>query len=152
MIISTISVMAISVSLLVSTVTVANSILLEQYVYAIDNCDPTSTCTNTQTGTGNNQENNCIKSSTCSNAATGNENKQNNRCESVRPRGQIGCINIGEGDGNTQKNDCNSVGEFCRNFAIANDNTQTTRCKSVNLPASIFQMAMTILKTTIVTQ
>ena len=69
MIISTISVMAISVSLLVSTVTVANSMLLEQYVYAIDNCDPTSTCTNTQAGTGNSQENNCIKSSTCSNAS-----------------------------------------------------------------------------------
>ena len=123
----------------ISSVALANSMTFEQSVYAADNCDATSTCTNNQAGTGNSQENNCINSSTCANEATGNRNTQSNRCDSVRTQGQVGCINIAEGDRNIQSNACNSVGEFCRTFAIGNDNTQTSRCESVE--ASCFNFA-----------
>ena len=144
--------MAISVSLLVSTVTVANSMLLEQYVYAIDNCDPTSTCTNTQAGTGNSQENNCIKSSTCSNAATGNENKQNNSCESVVLEARLDAsilqkvIEIFRATLVSRLE--NSVGLL----QLATTIPRQVFANQLMLPASILQMATTILKTTIVTQ
>ena len=84
--------------------------------------------------------------------ATGNENKQNNSCESVRTRGQIGCINIAEGDRNIQSNACNSVGDSVGLLQLATTIPRQVFANQLMLPASILQMATTILKTTIVTQ
>jgi hypothetical protein len=72
-IISTVFVLAIVASLFISTLALANSIIFEQSVYAVDNCDATSTCTNTQTGIDNSQFNECTNLSTCLNDATGNK-------------------------------------------------------------------------------
>jgi len=51
-------------------------------VYAADNCDGTSTCTNDPgLGNDNSQTNNCIDSSSCQNfVVTGDTNTQQNDC------------------------------------------------------------------------
>jgi len=82
-------------------------------VYAIDNCDATSTCTNLETGTGNTQTNNCTDFSTCQNEAIGDENAQTNNCDSS-PGGEFlfGCLNSAIGDRNNQRSACANVGGF----------------------------------------
>ena len=152
MIISTISVMAISVSLLVSTVTVANSMLLEQYVYAIDNCDPTSTCTNTQL------EPVIVRKIIAL-----------NRLPVAMPQlaMKINRTTVASQFVLEARLDASILEKvmeiFKKTIVIRLENSVGTlpllmtirRQPGVNqlvLPASIFQMAMTILKTTIVTQ
>ena len=85
MIFSTVSVLAIMASLLVSTVAIANSMMFEQSVYAVDNCDATSTCYNDPgTGTGNTQINDCANFSDCANLIfdDSGRNTQTNDCTS----------------------------------------------------------------------
>jgi hypothetical protein len=86
--------------------------MFEQFAYAVDNCDSTSTCENFQTGLGNSQENNCTHSSTCKNYATGDRNTQFNRCESS-PGVQLtfGCVNGAIGNDNSQKVTCNEISD-----------------------------------------
>ena len=128
MLISAVSVSAIMATLVMSTIALASSmIMFEQSVYAVDNCDATSTCTNFQSQPGNRQTNNCKNSSNCGNIANGNDNTQTNRCDSVPQR----CSNFLIGEGNSQSNNCNSVAGFgCFTFADGNDNTLTNRCGS----------------------
>jgi hypothetical protein len=76
-------------------------------VYAVDNCDAISTCTNVPgTGTGNTQTNYCTDFSDCRNEITGNDNIQKNECNSVP---SPGCFNVATGDGNKQSNNCDTV-------------------------------------------
>lgn len=136
-IISSIFVLLVMASLLISTLTVANSIMFQQSVHAADNCDATSTCQNTQTGTGNNQENNCTDSSTCKNDATGDRNTQLNRCESS-PGVELtfGCFNGAIGNDNAQKITCNEIEDTvlgCFNAVGGNGNTQNLNCANVEL-------------------
>ena len=77
--ISTISVMAITASLVISTVALANSMIFEQSVYGVDNCDPISTC-NSVGSASDAQTNDCIIFSDCQNIANGGLNNQNNGC------------------------------------------------------------------------
>ncbi len=81
MIISTLLVITMMASLVISTFALANSMMFEQSVYAVDNCDATSTCENIERGIGNIQNNNCTDFSTCKNEANGDENIQINRCD-----------------------------------------------------------------------
>ena len=55
--------MSIVASLVISGMSLANSIMFEQSAFAVDNCDATATCINEQfgSGTGNSQINNCSK-------------------------------------------------------------------------------------------
>ena len=84
MIISTLLVIIMMASLVISAFALANSMMLEQPVYAVDDCDATSTCSNGPgTGIGNIQTNECTDSSTCSNFAVGDGNTQTNSCDSA---------------------------------------------------------------------
>ena len=76
-------------------------------VYAVDNCDATSTCTNTQTGVDNTQTNDCTTFSTCENEAIGDGNIQSNRCDSAAGSEFFpGCDNFIEGNDNSQSKNC----------------------------------------------
>lgn len=156
MIISALSVMIIMASLVISTAVITNSMMFEQSVYAVDNCDATSTCLNVDTGIGNTQTNECTNFSicfngmtsrgivqrsiqtnectdlsTCSNAITGsrsNDNIQTNRCDSAPGLGFIdGCTNFATGNDNTQINSCTAVAA-CDNEALGDDNRQNILC------------------------
>lgn len=118
--------------------------------FAVDTCDSSSNCTNTQTGTGNSQTNDCTDLSICRNEANGNDNTQNNDCSSVPGIGDVpGCSNVASGDGNTQTNHCDSIpaNEFipgCFNRAAGDSNTQNNVCNSLT--------AIEMLRITIVTR
>ena len=90
-------------------------------VYAADSCDPTSTCTNT--GSGSTQVNNC-RESVCSNS--GDESTQNNNCVGIGTVGFFnGCSN--DGRGSSQANECTSTGRGnC--FNIGDGSKQTNNC------------------------
>jgi hypothetical protein len=90
-------------------------------VFAADNCDPTSTCTNS--GSGSTQVNNC-RESVCSNS--GDESTQNNNCVGIGTVGfGGGCSN--DGRESTQANQCTSTGRgTCYN--IGDGSKQTNNC------------------------
>lgn len=104
-------------------------------VYAADNCDATSTCTNVDIGTDNTQINNCIDSTTCDNSANGDRNTQTNECASV---GTPGCFNTADPlfapttDDNIQSNDCTfGEGFQCSNEIVGgNKNIQNNQCQA----------------------
>lgn len=141
-------------------VALTNYLASEQSAYAVDNCDSSSNCTNTQKGIDNAQTNNCRDSSTCSNIALGDRNTQTNRCKSAAGTEFVGgwdtiaggndntltinctdstCFNFAIGDGNTQILNCKSapVDEFgtgagCGQFAFGDDNYQKILCTNAN--------------------
>lgn len=90
-------------------------------VYAADNCDASSTCTNTP-GLST-QRNDCSRNSECINQADLQPNTQNNNCAGSR------CENynvIIAGTSNTQKIDCARAS--CVNGSFGSSNTQTIAC------------------------
>ena len=132
--------------------TTSNLVSSEREVFAIDNCDATSTCTNTNTGTGNSQTNNCTNFSDCLNEAEANNQIQTNRCDSVpgnpggctntgtandmrqsiQCRNVISCANFGGSEGLSQSIECTDVAGSCANGAFVTSNTnQELRCISV---------------------
>lgn len=99
-----------------------NYSIIERAAYAADNCDFTSTCTNTQTGIDNSQTNDCTNFSTCINDGRGAGNTQSNLCDSVSVSG---CSNFANGDTNNQIINCKVVNpDACSNFAVGDDNSQ----------------------------
>jgi hypothetical protein len=114
-----------------------NYLTFEQSAFAVDNCDPSSTCTNVDNGVGNTQSNNCTDSSTCENDVTGNDNSQSSDCTHLTD-----CDNPAVGDNNIQNIKCQNVlDDGCRNIAgslppfplppnIANGNIQNIDCSN----------------------
>jgi hypothetical protein len=89
-------------------------------VHAADNCDADSICSNT--GTGSDQQNNCIDSE-CTNA--GDHSFQRNRCEHTNTELILDCSN--EGNRSVQGNTCISANEAtCKN--LGDDSTQNNLC------------------------
>ena len=130
-----------SITLMATTSTLSSTFK----VYAADNCDATSTCTNTQAGIGNTQNNDCYRNSKCENFVDvdGNFNRQNNNClrteqcanavEIAPDTGSlnsqdVNCVNsnecdntIGDNtDSSTQHLVCSGT-DLCHNGAAAND-------------------------------
>ena len=127
MIISNVLVLAIIASLFVSSVALANSMMFEQSVYAIDNCDSTSTCFNLpNTPT---QRNSCARSSICNNIGGGND--QNNNCS----RSECGNTAFG-GSSNSQNIACES--SSCSNDVASSSNSQNIACRSSSCTNSLF--------------
>jgi len=89
-------------------------------VYAANNCDSTSTCTNAGS-TSDNQNNNCNGRSTCANIGLGGSNTQNNNCTRTSF-----CFNGGSG-GSTQNNNCADP-SFCANIDLVGSSTQNIDC------------------------
>ena len=135
-----------------------NYSIIVRTAYAADNCDPTSTCTNIQTGIDNSQTNDCTNFSTCVNEANGNDNTQTNRCDTIEAEScsnrvapfagggndnnqitdcsritnndGLGCINLVDGSRNSQTIGCNEVNQGCFNGGDS-DNIQVIKCNSV---------------------
>jgi hypothetical protein len=107
---------------LLATTVILSSILYIK-VYAADNCDAESICTNT--GIGSTQSNNCTQTK-CTNEGDGSI--QNNKCTSIGI-GQ-GCNN--RGDGSIQNNVCSDSGlGTCDNSG--DSSIQNNVCPSSNL-------------------
>jgi hypothetical protein len=136
------------VSLVISSLAAANVVKFDQSVYATDNCDATSTCTDTQIGTGNSQTNNCTSFSDCTNEALGSTNIQTNGCDSapvcfntatandmrqsIQCRNASSCANFGGSDGLIQSIECTDVIGSCSNGGFLRSNTnQELRCFSI---------------------
>lgn len=113
--------MAVLSSLMLVSAT-SNGLSNTFQVYAEDNCDTTSTCTNTPGS--DTQRNNCNRTSTCSNVASGNSNNQNNNCERSL------CLTQAIGNLNSQNLNCRSA--FCSNAAINDLNTQNLNCRAAD--------------------
>lgn len=133
---------------LICFATTSNLVSSEREVFAVDNCDATSTCNNVDTGTGNSQTNNCTNFSDCSNEASGNNQIQTNRCDSVpgcfntgvandmrqsiQCRNVSSCANFGGSEGLGQSIECTDVASSCANGAFVTSNTnQELRCISI---------------------
>jgi hypothetical protein len=101
--------------------TTANGLSNTFQVYAADNCDAESICTNT--GTGSDQQNNCVDSR-CLNR--GDHSVQNNRCVHAKIERSFGCSNIG--DRSIQNNNCIAT-EFAECQNIGDGSTQNNWCK-----------------------
>jgi len=109
---------------------VTNYLIFDQTAFAVDACDSSSNCTNTQTGIDNTQTNNCTDSSTCSNNAQGDSNTQINACAKAPSTEFVGgCENIAVGNDNNIMNNCTE--STCDNLAIGEGNTQIVNCESV---------------------
>src|SRR6185436_20375187 len=88
-------------------------------VYAANNCDDTSRCTNDPGS--DTQLNNCTRRSTCINADFGSLNTQNNNCSASF------CSTAAFGTSNTQNLNCARVIQ-CNNFEFGSSGTQNTAC------------------------
>ena len=89
-------------------------------VYAANNCDATSICTNNPGS--DTQLNNCTRRSTCLNTDFASLNTQNNNCSD----GSF-CANNALGNSNTQNLNCARVNQ-CVNIEFGSSSTQNTAC------------------------
>ena len=125
----------------ISSVTLANSMTFEQSVYAADNCDATSTCTNNQLEPVIVRKIIALIHLPVRMKQLVTEILRATDCDSVRTQGQVGCINIAEGDRNIQSTACNSVGESVGLLQLATTIPRQVVANQLKLPASILQMA-----------
>ena len=122
---------------------VTNYLTFEQSAFAVDNCDSSSNCTNTQTGIDNTQTNDCTNFSTCRMMQPGMTIRRPTVViQFTGTEFSPGCENVAEGNGNSQTNTCDSdPGNGCTNEAFGNDNTQ-------NIDSRMFQsLGVSILVT-----
>lgn len=132
MALSKLSIVVLVLCSLSSGAGVSNYMTLPHVAVAADNCDATSTCSNSDLGSGNSQNNNCSDFSTCTNSAVGSANSQSNECAKVGCSNDVNSFFGFETNGNTQLNHCSFAGNFfCSNSVTdGSRNSQTNNCTS----------------------
>ena len=115
-------------------VVVTNYLTFDQTAFAVDTCDSSFNCTNTQTGIDNTQTNDCTDFSSCGNIALSDTNTQSNRCDSA-----IGASLFGAG--------CSNALMLLWVMII-----HKPMIVQIHLLVRMKQMAMEIFKTTIALQ
>ena len=88
----------------------------------LNNCTRLSTCLNNDFASLNTQNNNCSDGSFCANNALGNSNTQNLNCARVNQ-----CVNIEFGSSSTQNTACANSGSC---FVVDFRSSQNTACQS----------------------
>lgn len=102
-----------------------SSLSINFKVYAADNCDATSTCTNVDNGISNDLNNDCRTNSNCVNTADGNSNTNSNNC-----RDNANCGNVAIGNLNNLNNICRD--SVCDNNVVGDSNTVNNICIDSN--------------------